>query len=83
MPYFDTSSRQLEFVDRCFAAYRTRDVKNAKPFMARDYRYKSLPETPDLPEMTKEQHLETYDKLFAASTKFDVGDGGIAFESLG
>ena len=83
MPHFDTSSRQLELVDRFYAAYRTRDVKSSKPLMAKDYKYKTLPEIPDLPEMTKEQHFETYDKLFAASTHFDVGDGGIAFDSLG
>ena len=72
MPYFDTSSRQLEFIDRFYGAYRTRNVEHIRPFLAEDYIYKAFPETPELPEMTKEKHLEIHGGMFAACVKYDV-----------
>ena len=62
MSHFDTSSHQLELVDRLYAAYCTRDIKNAWSLLAREFRYKSLPEHPELPEETKEEHFEMYGK---------------------
>jgi ketosteroid isomerase-like protein len=72
MAYFDTSSPQLKAIDEFYAAYRTRDMQNVEPLLAKDYRYKSLPDRPDLPEMTKEEHIRLYAPKFAACTKFDV-----------
>ena len=73
MSYFDTSSRQLELVDRFYAAYRARDIKTSWPLLAREFRYKSLPEHPEHPEETKEEHFETYGKKIASCIDIDVG----------
>jgi ketosteroid isomerase-like protein len=72
MAYLDTTSSQLKAIDEFFAAYRTRDIKNAEPLMAKDCKYKYLPDHPDLPEMTKEQHIQLYAAMVAACTGFDV-----------
>ena len=73
MPHFDASSCRLELLDRLYAAYRTLDIKNADPFMAKDSRFKAVPELPGLPEETKEQHFERYGAVVTACANLDVG----------
>ena len=72
MALFDTTSSHLKALEEFWAAYRTRDMQIVEPLLAKDYRYKSLPDHPDLPEMTKEQHIQLYAPMFPVATKLDV-----------
>ena len=58
MDDFDANTPQLEVVKNWFEAHFNLDVKNAEPFLSRNYRYQAFPESPHLPNETREQYVE-------------------------
>lgn len=72
MTFIDATTPQLKLVDQMFEAYTTRDMKNVAPFFSKDFAYRSLPKIADLPDQTKEGHVEAFQPLFAGLVKLDV-----------
>ena len=63
---------QLKAVDRFYEAYRTRDLKNAEPFMSKNFIYKTLPKSAKVPDLAKAEYLEKFGPMFASLAKLEV-----------
>ena len=68
----NATTPQLEFMDRMFEAFCTRDANNIAPFLSRDFSYKSFPEISELSDQTKAEFVKTFGPLFAPLTKLEV-----------
>lgn len=68
----NATTPQLEFLDRVFEAFTSRDTNNFRPFLSRNFSYKSFPKIPELPDETKDEFIETFGPLFAPLTKLEV-----------
>ena len=82
MSYFNAATPQLRLVDQSFKAYRTRDLNNAARFFSRNFTHKWFPKIAELPDETKEEHIDSLGSMLARLAKFDVSsrDQGSAFE---
>ena len=58
MDDFNANTPQLEVVKKWLEAHFNLDVKNAEPLLSRNYQYQAFPESPDLPNETREQYVE-------------------------
>ena len=70
--YTDGSTPQLRFMDRVFVAYTTCDMNNVAPFLSENFKFSSHPKMTELPEQTKQNHIDVYGPLFARLAKMDV-----------
>ena len=72
MNHIKGTTPQLKLADRLFEAYRTRDIHNVAPFLSKNFTYKSFPKIAEVPDQTKEDHIEQFGPNFAALEKIDV-----------
>ena len=72
MNHIEGTTPQLKLVDQMFEAARTLDMNNLALFLSKDFTYRSFPKTADLPDQTKEEHIEQFGPKFAALEKLDV-----------
>ena len=70
MVEFDTP--QLKVVKRVADTYISRDVNSIKLLISKDYEYEPLPESADLPKLTKEGHLQMLRRVFSLLNKLEV-----------
>lgn len=70
MVEFDTP--QLKVVKRVADTYISRDVNSIKLLISKDYEYEPLPESTDLPKLTKEGHLQMLRRVFSLLNKLEV-----------
>jgi len=71
MDSLDATTPQLKVIDLLFTAYRTRDTNNVARFLSKNFTYRALPETADLPDQTKEQHVEFFGPIFPRLAKLE------------
>ena len=69
---FDTSSPKLKAVKQLLDAYISLDLNNLKPLISKDYQYEPLPESLDIANQGKEDHIQKWGQIFSLLTKFDV-----------
>lgn len=72
MSHIDTTTPQLKLIDKTFDAYDTRDISNAAPFLSKNFTYRSFPKIAELPDQTKDEHIELFGPMFARLDKLDV-----------
>lgn len=73
MNHIDTTTPQLKAVERIFEAYRTCDLNNAHSVLSKNFTYRSFPKIAELPDQTKEEHIQLYGPMFARVAKIEVG----------
>jgi len=69
---FDTSTPQLKAVKQLFDAYISLDSNNVRPLLSEDYQYEPLPESPDIANKGKGDHIQEWREMLSLLTKFDV-----------
>ena len=69
---FDTSSPKLKAVKQLLDAYISLDLNNLKPLISKDYQYEPLPESLDIANQGKQDHIQKWGQIFSLLTKFDV-----------
>jgi len=72
MVEFDTSSPKSNAVKQLLDAYISLDLNNLKPLLSKDYRYEPLPESLNVANQGKEEHIQKWEGIFSLLTKFDV-----------
>lgn len=55
---FDTSSPKLKAVKQLLDTYISLDLNNLKPLISKDYQYEPLPESLDIANQGKEDHIQ-------------------------
>ena len=85
MTHFDTTTPQLKAVDRLLEAYRSCDTENLAPSLSKNFTYRAFPKSTDVPDQTKEEHIQLFRPVFARLAKIDVRirHKGTFFEILG
>ena len=68
----DAATPQLKVIDTVFEAYSARDVNLIAPLLSKNYAWGSFPKVADLPDLTKEDHIELFGRLFERLAKLDV-----------
>ena len=53
-------------------AFSTHDIKEAEPFLSRDYSYKSFSKIAELPDETRAEFIETFGPFFVLLAKLKV-----------
>lgn len=68
----NATTPQLKAVKNLFDAYLTLDVKNAEPFVSKDFTFQTFPKIADHPDEAKGAHFEKYGALLSLLTKAEV-----------
>ena len=69
---FNADTPQLEVVKKWLDALSTLDIQNAEPFLSRHYQYQAFPESPSVPNSTKEQYMEQWKGIMGALGKLEA-----------
>lgn len=85
MANVNATTPQLKAVEQYFEAVRTLDMDNAAPFLSKDFIHRSFPKIAEMPDQTKEEHIEFFGLVFSKVAKLDVRSQRrrIAFEHPG
>ena len=70
MVNFDTP--QSKALKKLHDTYASLDLNNVAPLLSKDFQYELFPKTPDVPNQTKESHLEMWGKVFSSFNKLEV-----------
>ena len=71
----DATTPQLKTVKGAIDGYCSLDLKNALPFLAKDFAFQTFPKISGLPDEPKGEHLERYAGIFALFSKVEVRFG--------
>ena len=69
----DADAPQVEVAKKWLEAYFSLDIKNVEPLLAKNYQFQSFPESANLSEETREQHVGRWTEALGVLTKFEVG----------
>ena len=72
MNHIEGTTPQLKLVDQLLKAYCTCDINKVTPLLSKNFAYRSFPKSADVPDQTKEEHIEQFGPKFAALEKLDV-----------
>lgn len=72
MTNLEATTPQLKVIKDYFDAFVALDIKNAEPYMSKDFKYQTFPKIPDLPDATKGDYSETYGTMLSLVTKIEV-----------
>ena len=72
MSSFNATTPQSQAVKNLIEAYFTFDLKNAEPFISKDFKFSSFPAMPEFPDEGKEGHFERYAPLLSMLTNIEV-----------
>lgn len=72
MANFEASTPQLSVIKKWIDAYTSLDVSKVEPLLAKNYQHQSFPESTDLPDETKGQHIQKWGEILAAAAKLEV-----------
>ena len=70
MPRFDTP--QLKLVKDYADAYCTLDINNIEQHMAKDFKYQTFPKISEIPDQSKEVHIQKWGPILSVMTKEEV-----------
>ena len=73
MSGIDFSTPQLTLVKNWLESYATLDVKNLEPLLSKNFQGQRYPRSSDMPDETKESHLEAWEARLAVMEKVEVG----------
>ena len=68
----DAKTPQLKVVKAWFDAFIAHDSSKIGAVLSKDFAYQTLPESIGLPEETKEQHIQRYERALTMINKFEV-----------
>lgn len=72
MVELNDNTPQLKAVKKLADACTSGNVEDAEPVLSKDFRFKTFPETAQLPDLTKDKYIQTYGKIFASLAKMEV-----------
>ena len=72
MNHLEATTPQLKLIDQVFEGYRTLDLNNSAQLLSKTFVHRTFPKTAELPDQTKEEHLESFGPMLAKLVKIDV-----------
>ena len=73
MTNIDPRTPQLTVVKGIFDGYCTLNTtKNVLPLLAKDFKAQNFPKNPELPDETREEHVEKWGRIYAIFAKLEV-----------
>jgi len=72
MSNLDATTPQLKVVKNLLDAYCTLDISKIEPFISKNFKFQTFPETINLPNEGREVHIQRYKGLLAAMAKLEA-----------
>ena len=72
MSKIDPATPQLELVKGWFDAFLSGDVGNIQSRLSKNFKYQTLPKTPELPDQIAEEYIEKYRQMFSLFGNVEV-----------
>ena len=73
MSGINPSSPQLALVKKWLESYTSLNIKNVEPLLSKNFQVQRYPRSSDLPDETRESHLEGWEARFSVIEKGEVG----------
>ena len=70
MSNFDTP--QLKLLKDYTDANCSLDINNIAQYMSKDFKYQTFPKTPEIPDQSKEMHIQNWGAILSLLTKVEV-----------
>lgn len=68
----DPTTPQLKVVKQWDHACTSLNIKNIEPILSKDFRFMAFPKIAEHPDLTKEEFIQTYGKMFDSLVKMEV-----------